>query len=79
MKTRFFSGKENEPTYVNQIRLARKLLSERGIHALYNPHAATGKICGCGDCFCCAALEVYNEARKQIASKVNDAIEGQAT
>jgi len=50
-------------TYSNQLAKARQLLAERGADALNNPHAAIGRICGCRDCFCCAALQVYNEAR----------------
>lgn len=47
-----------EPTYDNQLWHARKLLAEKGREALENPHAATGRQCGCGTCFCCAAVEV---------------------
>ncbi len=46
------------PTYQNQLWMARELLAHEGIEALRNPHALTGKICGCGSCFCCAAREV---------------------
>lgn len=53
----------DEPTYENQLWHARKLLSEKGIEALRNPHALIGEKCGCGTCFCCAALTVYREAR----------------
>lgn len=40
---------------------ARKVLAEKGAGALYSPHAMTGRICRCNDCFCCAALQVYTE------------------
>ena len=53
-----------EATYQNQLAEARKVARERGLEALNNPHAMTGRICGCRNCFCCAALEVYNELRK---------------
>jgi len=47
-----------EPTYENQLWHARKLLAEKGRGALDNPHGMTGRTCGCGSCFCCAAAEV---------------------
>jgi hypothetical protein len=50
-----------KPTYKNQLIEARRLLDEKGIQAVYNPHAMIGKTCGCGTCFCCAALQVYRE------------------
>jgi Domain of unknown function (DUF3560) len=52
----------SEPTYENQLWHARKLLAEQGREALENPHAMTGRTCGCGECFCCAAVQVLNEA-----------------
>jgi CDGSH-type Zn-finger protein len=52
------------PTWENQLAKARKLAAKDGIEALNNPHAMTGRICRCGDCFCCAALAVYEELRK---------------
>lgn len=54
----------NEPTWENQLWQARRLLKEKGLEALYNPHAMTGRICRCGQCFCCAALQVYYETKK---------------
>jgi len=51
-----------EPTYQNQLTAARRVLAEKGLRALQNPHAAIGKMCGCGSCFCCAALEVAQGA-----------------
>lgn len=51
----------NAPTWENQLYHARRLLAEKGRDALNNPHAMTGKICGCGACFCCAALYVMRE------------------
>lgn len=51
------------PTWENQLQRARALLREQGRDALENPHAATGRICGCRTCFCCAALLVLREER----------------
>ena len=50
-----------EPAYKNQLWHAERLLSEHGITALKHPHAMIGRDCKCGECFCCAALEVYND------------------
>jgi len=50
-----------QPTWNNQLWHARKLAEEKGLEALNDPHAMTGRICKCGLCFCCAALQVYNE------------------
>lgn len=58
---REISMNHDEPTYENQLFHARRLLAEKGPEALNNPHAMIGRICGCGDCFCCAALEVLEE------------------
>jgi hypothetical protein len=52
------------PNYKLQLRKAREMLRDKGPDALLNPHAMTGRICGCRDCFCCAALEIYNESAK---------------
>lgn len=52
---------ETKPNYARQLAEARRLLAEKGREALNNPHAMTGRICRCGDCFCCAALQVLNE------------------
>ena len=62
------------PTFENQLIRARQLLKEQGLNALYSPHAATGKLCKCGDCFCCAALIVWNES-KAIAWEHNKIIQ----
>ena len=51
----------DEPTYGNQLRRARELLAREGREALNNPHAMIGRQCRCGQCFCCAALQVWNE------------------
>ena len=51
------------PTYQNQLYYAARLADERGLGVLNNPHAMIGRMCGCGTCFCCAALQVYNERR----------------
>lgn len=53
--------KHLKPTYTNQLAEARRLLKEKGPDALNNPHAMTGRICHCFDCFCCAALQVFEE------------------
>jgi len=58
------TGRCTEPTYANQRWQAAKLLVDKGPEALENPHADTGRMCGCGQCFCCAALEIL-EATKQ--------------
>jgi hypothetical protein len=60
----------DEPTYENQLREARKLLADKGPNALRDPHALIGRQCGCGNCFCCAALQVLREA---IGTKQDDA------
>ena len=52
------------PTWENQIWHARKLLQDKGREALNNPHAMIGRQCGCGECFCCAALYVLREHDK---------------
>lgn len=57
------TGKCTEPTYPNQLWQAAKLLVDKGIEAVNNPHAMTGEICGCNDCFCCAANKVYQAAK----------------
>ena len=54
----------DEPTYANQLWHARKLLAEKGAEAVNNPHAMIGRTCGCKDCFCCAAAEVYAETKQ---------------
>jgi hypothetical protein len=59
---RWNSKGEMPPTYENQLWCAAELLVNKGIEALNNPHAMIGRSCGCGDCFCCAALEVYKIA-----------------
>jgi len=61
------TNQHREPTWENQLWHANRLADEKGLAALYSPHAATGRICGCGRCFCCAALHVYNERRKGAA------------
>jgi len=57
------TGKCTEPTYPNQLWQAAKLLVDKGIEAVHNPHAMIGATCGCNDCFCCAAQAVYEAAR----------------
>jgi hypothetical protein len=59
---RWTAKREMLPTYENQLWLASELLVNKGIEAVNNPHAMTGRTCGCGNCFCCAALEVYKIA-----------------
>ena len=65
-------GREMLPTWQNQLWKAAELLVEKGADALKNPHAMIGQTCKCGDCFCCAALEVYNDAAKQFATGVEE-------
>lgn len=43
--------------------LAAELLADKGLDALNNPHAMTGRDCGCGDCFCCAAAEIVKAVK----------------
>lgn len=52
--------------FMNQLDRARQILDEKGKEALANPHAAVGRICGCKDCFCCAALTVLNEHNRRL-------------
>ena len=52
---------ELEPTYENQLRMARKLFVEKGYDGLNNPHGMIGRTCKCGQCFCCAAAQVIRE------------------
>ena len=56
----------SEPTWENQIWHARKLAKEKGLRAVYNPHGMIGKQCRCGNCFCCAALYVWNHPQTEI-------------
>lgn len=49
------------PRFETYVEIARVVLREQGIHALENPHAETGRMCGCGTCFCCAAEYVMSE------------------
>jgi hypothetical protein len=71
-ETLFGKPEENhsEPTYANQLFQARKLLNDKGREALNNPHAMTGRMCGCGSCFCCAAVEVLNETELSVGLPV---------
>lgn len=59
------------PTYENQLWTAAELLVTKGREALSNPHAMIGEMCGCGDCFCCAALEVLKIADDVARVKAN--------
>lgn len=54
--------KDDRRFYDEQLKMARQLLARKGLDGLENPHAMTGRKCGCGDCFCCAALAVFNAA-----------------
>lgn len=56
--------REMEPTYDNQLYRAAELLVEQGLDAVNNPHAMIGRSCRCGDCFCCAAHDIYSRARE---------------
>lgn len=57
-----------EPTWENQLWHARRLLQEKGWHALNNPHAMIGRQCGCGNCFCCAALTVVKDHKPEMVT-----------
>ena len=57
-----------EPTYNNQLFHARQLLMDEGLSALDNPPGATGRMCKCGSCFCCAAAQVVKEHKAAIRS-----------
>lgn len=56
----------DEPTYENQLWHAERYYQEKGAFALNNPHGMTGKICKCGECFCCAANEVLIRHKDQL-------------
>ena len=58
LELRGTTGNCSKPTYANQRWQAAKLLVDKGIEAVRNPHGLTGRICGCHKCFCCAALEI---------------------
>jgi hypothetical protein len=45
----------------SQRRRAVQLLNEKGRGALDDPHAMTGRKCGCGECFCCVSVQVIAE------------------
>jgi hypothetical protein len=59
----------SEPTYENQLWHARKLLEEKGLEAVDNPHGMIGRTCGCGSCFCCAAAQVVKEEKAKQVTK----------
>lgn len=59
-----------KPTWENQVWHAERLLADKGERALENPHAMTGRICGCGSCFCCAALYVLKKHRERDGKAV---------
>lgn len=59
----YAKNRHDAPTYENQLWHARKLLMDKGRAALDNPHAMIGRQCGCGACFCCAAVQVIKEVR----------------
>ena len=50
-------------TYQQQLDAARAYLAEHGASALNNPHGMLGWMCGCHDCFTCAAAQVLHEYR----------------
>lgn len=52
-----------EPTWQNQLYAAAELLVKEGLNALNNPHAAIGRECKCGQCFCCAAEKIVGTVR----------------
>ena len=38
-----------------------QLYKKEGLESLYNPHAATGEVCGCTTCYCCKAYRVFKK------------------
>ena len=68
----FFSGPTILPPMIDKqtplpfetfLASARSLAARGGLEALRNPHALIGRQCRCRGCFCCAALQVYNQLR----------------
>ena len=59
----------SEPTWENQLWHARRVLADKGPEALNNPHAMIGRTCGCGTCFCCAALRIYKNYQRGLTVK----------
>ena len=53
-----------------------RLTKENGMEWLVNPHAATGKVCKCGICWCCKAYSVYQQAIG-YDKYYNDAVENE--
>jgi hypothetical protein len=60
-----------EPTYKNQLAMARELLAKEG-EAELGRHAlvAIRHNCKCGACFCCAARQVLREHRHKAAEAI---------
>lgn len=54
---------KSEQSMNENIKQARKLGDNEGIKGLA-PHARVGRICGCRDCFCCAAAQVMDEVNE---------------
>lgn len=48
-----------------QIERARVLGVQAGTEGLWR-HAMVGRMCGCRDCFCCAAMRVLDELRAEV-------------
>jgi len=46
--------------WAEQIKRARALGDEQGIKGLRR-HLLVGRMCGCSECFCCAAVHVLDE------------------
>ena len=53
-----------QPTRDNQIWHARRVWYDEGPEELKR-HAAIGRECKCGTCFCCAAEFVYQQAIRE--------------
>ena len=64
-----------EPTYENQLWQARKIVAEQGAEELRR-HALVGMQCHCGDCFCCAAQQVYEELKTPLRAGIIPVIVG---
>jgi hypothetical protein len=51
--------------WAEQIERARALGAEQGTAGLWR-HAMVGRMCGCHDCFCCAAMQVRDEMAEDV-------------
>lgn len=51
--------------WAEQIERARALGAGQGTRGLWR-HAMVGRMCGCRDCFCCAAMQVRDELAEDV-------------